>query len=1113
MKELETNETGLVLTQCEDTPANESCNYGCKSPYYIPDPSNPTIFCVRDTLWHHSEASCVLWRPCGNRTNDCVVLGLRVSAMSFFSVVAALYPIVSMHRWPPWKWLAISIVAFLGTILTVLLSFWSMYLMDTGVFDSVIQPLLSIHSDTVCTLVVSSSSSLETTAEQAQMMKWCLPWIFMAPWIVASPVLALIKIVRSRKQRPSRHWDSSMSLLSSPSELLLPAQDSQVSIGQIQSEMSLVIDTSSVHDDSLYDEAILVPAPVLVRELIEVEVMHAQNACCCSTTLLAVIAYLLGLLLSLSQVSLDIWCQGTTGLVLGTMVAKYAAWLVVGVSLFRRWKTSLPLFYGPTVCTVMVFGMDIDPTDSYLGIVQPATYCCLVTLLGAMIFEARFCKTLRLRSRLAAVQLKRAMKSGVDADGKFQHRPCPTEMQTLFHLTKQLPEGRLASLIAHSGSMAEIVLPPNSDEPHLNCSDQEVQAAVSQLTHAETLRHGNCYFSFLDVLVRTAQDVTARTTDPEISPQKTEGNGHDASKRFSIVPNDSSADAAIRKLWDLARKCNRSLRVHNFCVKDIVAQESPNLGLWQAVLECSHKPLLQLLRKCSAKDITPAVLSTALDMTIKVAPQMLTTPLDSRDSTFLHLVMEYCISGDMNAAVGADIARRCIVCDPSLSGLCNSRGVDVTQLALSSGLVQLISVLSMSFYKRFQLISQKPQHKSATCEVYYCSDMRREFVTPDGQPLPLAIKMMRDKSHWECEMQFRREHDLNRTDVVPILWPVTDQDMRTMQGRNDSTVNAVSRDTAAASNESSRDSAAFLATSSSSAATPTTAQSKAVLIMQRFPFSCVMPRANRTLYNAICEAHIAGIDHRLIASILRNVAMCLQGIHFKGVIHGDVKPRNIVQMSTGAWMLIDMDASAAVGTPLNKRLSTAYAAPEVIRRLTGQQEDQSQLVISAASSSIIEQKESSQLKLNPTQILNSQLPSSAEPGASFDNSEQKVEASPPPNVVGGELASRAHDVWSLGAVMFELMCGQSLVDKNVYDNAKPSGLHTLQHWTGLSDEEKALVFHLLPDQERSVVMHHAVDLVTRCLAADPAQRPSMKEIVGHPFLAISSVQDTELQVF
>ena len=1030
--------------------------------------------------------------------------------MSVFSVAAALYPMLTVYNWPRWKLFSIGIVAFFGTISTVLLSFWSMYLMDRGVFDSIIQPLLSLHYGTVCTLIASSPASSEKASEQAQMLKWCLPWFFMAPWIVASFVLALVQVVRRRKQRPLQPLDPSTPRPSSLSDYLLPTND--IFIGPIESEMSLITETSSVRsfDGSADGEAVLVPARTLVRELIEVEVMHTRDGCCCSPGLLALVAYLLALILSLSQVSLDIWCQGTNALIVGTMVAKYAAWFVVGVSLLRRRISGLPLFYGPTVCTVLVFGMDIDPTDSYLGILQPATYCCLVTLLGAVIFEARFCKTVRLRSRLAAVQMKKAMKSGVDVNGKLQNRPAPADMQNLFYLTNQLPEGHLASLIAYSGSMAEIVLPPNIHESHLDCNDQEVHLAVSHLTSAKTLRYGNSCFSFLDVLVHTAQDVTAQTTDPEIRRKQSKGSDRDAGKRFAIVPNHSRADAAIRKLWDLAIKCNPSLRVHNFCVNDIVDQESPNLGLWQAVMECSQKPLLQLLRKFCAKDITPAVLSTALDMTIKVAPQMFATPLDSRDSTFLHLVMEYCISGDMNASVGADIARQCIVCDPSLSGLCNSRGVDVTQLALSSGLVQLISVLSMSFYKRFQLISQKPQHKSATCEVYYCSDMRREFVTPDGQPLPLAIKMMRDKNHWECEMQFRRKHHLNRTDVVPILWPTAAQDIETMQqGRNDSTVSPVNRDTTLASNERAQDSTAFLTTSTSSAVTPTTAQSKAVLIMQCFPFSCVMPRANRTLYNAICEAHIAGIDYRLIASILRNVAMCLQGIHFKGVIHGDVKPRNIVQMFTGAWMLIDMDASASVGTPLNKRLSTAYAAPEVIRGLTSGQEDQSQPIIVSASSSFVEQKESSLLKPKPTQILDT---SATDPSSSCNYSEQKVEAPAPANFAGDELASCAHDVWSLGAVMFELMCGQSLVDKNVYDNAKPSGLKTLQHWTGLSDEEKALVFHLLPDQERSGVIHHAVDLVSQCLAADPAHRPVMKEIVGHPFLAISSVQDTELQV-
>lgn len=44
-----------------------------------------------------------------------------------------------------------------------------------------------------------------------------------------------------------------------------------------------------------------------------------------------------------------------------------------------------------------------------------------------------------------------------------------------------------------------------------------------------------------------------------------------------------------------------------------------------------------------------------------------------------------------------------------------------------------------------QLVSRQPQHKSSTCEVYYCSDLRHIFTTVDGSPMPLAIKMMKSK--------------------------------------------------------------------------------------------------------------------------------------------------------------------------------------------------------------------------------------------------------------------------------------------------------------------------------------------------------------------------------
>ena len=86
--------------------------------------------------------------------------------------------------------------------------------------------------------------------------------------------------------------------------------------------------------------------------------------------------------------------------------------------------------------------------------------------------------------------------------------------------------------------------------------------------------------------------------------------------------------------------------------------------------------------------------------------------------------------------------------------------------------------------------------------------------------------------------------------------------------------------------------------------------------------------------------------------------------------------------------------------------------------------------------------------------------------------------------------------------MFELMAGQSLLDKTVYDQAKPSGIAVLRNWVGLSEENQALVFQFIPDDDDSrEVVRNAVDLVTRCLARYPTRRPSLREILAHPFLS------------
>ncbi len=110
-------------------------------------------------------------------------------------------------------------------------------------------------------------------------------------------------------------------------------------------------------------------------------------------------------------------------------------------------------------------------------------------------------------------------------------------------------------------------------------------------------------------------------------------------------------------------------------------------------------------------------------------------------------------------------------------------------------------------------------------------------------------------------------------------------------------------------------------------------------------------------------------------------------------------------------------------------------------------------------------------------------------------------------------ATGALDVWSFGATMFELVAGISLVYKNLYDQAIPSGVKILKSWTSLSEDHRSLVFQFLPSNRMNKqVVHNAVDLVTRCLARDPNERPGMRDILAHPFLSVMSTKSSDLSM-
>ena len=154
---------------------------------------------------------------------------------------------------------------------------------------------------------------------------------------------------------------------------------------------------------------------------------------------------------------------------------------------------------------------------------------------------------------------------------------------------------------------------------------------------------------------------------------------------------------------------------------------------------------------------------------------------------------------------------------------------------------------------------------------------------------------------------------------------------------------------------------------------------------------------------------------------------------------GDLKPLNIVRMSDGSLKLIDLDASARIGSErAGAKSSTAYSPPELYRH-----------------------------------IMMPQIFPEA------------------------PMAHPSFDVWAIGVLIYEMLTGESLMLRNQRgDNIKEqlSEQRRLCSWDTISDDELELVLD-----------EWAKHLIRWCLTADPTQRPTLEQILSHPFLGGASV--------
>ena len=107
----------------------------------------------------------------------------------------------------------------------------------------------------------------------------------------------------------------------------------------------------------------------------------------------------------------------------------------------------------------------------------------------------------------------------------------------------------------------------------------------------------------------------------------------------------------------------------------------------------------------------------------------------------------------------------------------------------------------------------------------------------------------------------------------------------------------------------------------------------------RYPHGIVMNAADRNL--AVIKLQERPCLKRIV-HIMQQVGLALQHLHDHGVVHGDLKPLNIVRSTEDdqeKYMLIDLDAAVRIGVGrVGLKYSSAYDPPEGMVAIEGLQE-------------------------------------------------------------------------------------------------------------------------------------------------------------------------------
>jgi ankyrin repeat protein/serine/threonine protein kinase len=295
------------------------------------------------------------------------------------------------------------------------------------------------------------------------------------------------------------------------------------------------------------------------------------------------------------------------------------------------------------------------------------------------------------------------------------------------------------------------------------------------------------------------------------------------------------------------------------------------------------------------------------------------------------------------------------------------------------------------FAGRYELNSMTPEYESETSVVYLGKCAKRG--------IDVAIKLVKCRNYFEKELESRCSLDI--THVVPVL--------ESFSCEGDSVL-------------------------------------LKELERRQHPnntFCIIMPAARRNLLQ-ILEAENLCNKETDIKRIFCDLVHCVSHLHVNGLLHGDIKPRNIMRTNEGKVILIDMDSSSRIGREFIHKCSTAYIPPEALYYNPDLGQYRPRILDSTGNDASLERL----------------------------------------------MSHSSFDVWSLGMVLYQMCTGEQMFTYRL-DDIGQYDRHNLFEWN-----ERFRVTKLA-----KIKNLEARNLAARMLNKEPLSRPSISQILAHPYVS------------